>query len=73
VPNGDSNGFENWKHHILRELERLSDSQENMSKQMENIGMDLAMLRVKASVWGIMGGAIPVIVSLCVYLITRLK
>lgn len=72
MPN-DSNGFDVWKNHILKELERLSDSQENMNKQMERLSVDLAMLRVKASVWGIMGGAIPVIVSLCVYLITRLK
>lgn len=40
---------------------------------MDDLSIDLAMLRVKASVWGIMGGAIPVIVSLCVYLLTRLK
>jgi len=67
------NGFDSWKHHILKELERLSSSQEKVAKQMETLIVELAMLRVKSGVWGLIGGAIPVMVAIAMYLIERIN
>lgn len=45
---------------------------DKMQKQFTKVFVDIATLKVKASVWGLLGGLIPVLVllsaGLCLYL-----
>ena len=56
---------------ILHELERLSSCYSELDKKVDRIdkilSVDIAQLKIKAGVWGAMGGAIPAGVALLVY------
>lgn len=56
------NSEKEWREFILVELRGLSEKQ-------QNIRVDVAMLKVKAGVWGAIAGAIPAAVMLVVMLI----
>jgi hypothetical protein len=45
---------------------------EELRKEIVKVQIDIATLKVKASIWGLMGGAIPVAILLAVYLVEKL-
>ena len=72
------NGWEQWQNHILIELKRLSDACEGFPRAMEDLTKkvndemtelktDIAMLKVKSGVYGLVGGAI----LLVMYILAR--
>lgn len=78
-----SNGWGKWAIFVLKELERLNDTQEKMGKDISTLRSDLAVLntsiatlqtelRLKSGVWGAIGGLIPVCVILGVWLVQYL-
>ena len=68
----NSNGWNEWKHYVLEELKRLADCSAEIDKKLDLIAERQSALMVKAGVWGIFGGAIPVVIGLGVYFIERL-
>ena len=82
--NSGSNGWSQWAKHVLRELKRLSESQEKMSERFSkdimklrddvnedvlDIKTDIARLQVKAGIWGLIGASIPVAVGLGIWVL----
>jgi len=65
------NGWEEWKNHVLMELKRQNDLMEGIFAKLNRLSEEIAALKVKAGVWGLLGGAIPVLVSLCIYIILK--
>ncbi len=70
------NGWGEWSRHVLAELERLDRSVKEVDACGRRLEAELASLRaevrVKSGVWGLLGGAIPVIIALLVkYLSAR--
>lgn len=61
-----NNGWKEWSKYVLKELERISDQQTKIEKDIHNISIEIAMLKVKSGVWGLIGGALPVGVFLFV-------
>ena len=51
-------------YHTTEELKRINITVENIRQELSRIREDLSMLKVKAGVWGVIGGAIPLIVIL---------
>ena len=51
-----------WSQHVLKELERLNDQLEKLQDSSNNIHIELAMLKVKASAWGAVAGTIPILI-----------
>ena len=43
-----------------------------MNDRISDLRVDIATLKVKAGIWGLLGGAIPVIVLIGVYIIPKL-
>jgi len=58
------NGWEQWGKHVLAELERNNTDHAYIKKQLLGIEKNLGELKVKAGLWGVFGGAIPVIIGL---------
>ena len=58
-----------WSKHVLRELERLNSCYLTLDEKLSNMNVELAKLKVKSGVWGFAAGAIPVIVTLLVWLV----
>lgn len=55
-----------WSKYVLKELERLNSCYCDLSRQLSTIREDIATLQVKASVWGLLAGCIPVLILLLV-------
>lgn len=70
-----SNSWEENAKLILDKLATLTDGQQGTNEKLEDIRIDLAVLKVKAAMWGTVGGVIgSAIVSIIVGLIlARLK
>lgn len=62
--NEESDGWKVWSMHIIKELERLSKAQEETNKRLSIIEAHVEGLQVKAGVWGVIGGFIPVSILL---------
>ncbi len=65
-----ANGWSVWGKHVLEELKRLNSAQEHIEKQVTKIHIEIATLKVKSGVWGLVGGAIPVVLGVA-YVILR--
>jgi len=58
----NTNGWNEYKklfEHLMKEVEKLS-------KKMDNMHADIAVLKVKAGIWGILGGAITLLIFLLI-------
>jgi len=60
------NGWTEWSKYVLKELERLNDSQTTIEKRLNNIDISIGMLKVKSGIWGAIAGAIPAVVALVI-------
>lgn len=63
------NGWNEWSKFVLKELERLNHCYENLNKTAGRIQTEIAMLKVKSGIWGAIGGAIPVMIGLVIWLL----
>lgn len=71
------NGWREWSKHVLKELERLNacyivldeqidDKIDDLKKCIGEIKLDIAKLKVKAGIWGAIGAAIPILITLAI-------
>jgi hypothetical protein len=65
------NGWNEWSKHVLAELIRLNTCYDDMSKNMNQIRIEIAMLQVKSGIWGAIGGCIPVIITILIYIVAK--
>jgi hypothetical protein len=60
------NGWNEWSRHVLAELKRLDDNQNQMNKNLADMQTDIKVLFVRisitATIAGIIGGLIPVLI-----------
>ena len=69
--------WQEWSRHVLAELRRLNDSLAVVDDKIDKIKdehispvkVEIAMLKVKAGVWGLIGGAIPVVMMVLLELL----
>jgi len=64
MPN--ENGWNEWSKHVLAELMRLDNGQKEMNTTQNKILVEIAMLKVKAGVWGALAGLIPAGIAIVV-------
>ncbi len=55
----------------MAELERLSRWLGTLAEGQQKIRIEIATLKVKATAWGLLGGAIPVAILLAVEVLKR--
>jgi hypothetical protein len=71
----DRDGWNEWGKHVLTELQRLNTNiegmetrhsvhREDVAKELGGLKSEIAVLQVKAGLWGVFGGALPVVVLL---------
>ena len=63
-PNG--NGWPEYRKFVIAELERQSDCDATMLGMLGQIRTDIATLKVKAGIWGLAGGAIPLLIMIVI-------
>ena len=66
------NGWEENRKWIKKELDRHGDTLEKIADKIGEIKEDIAGLKVKAGIWGVIGGSIPVIIAILFILIKKI-
>ena len=80
--NDEDNGWPQWQRHVLAELTRLSswlkdnttkldEMYQDNAERLSSIREEISMLKAKASMWGMIGGLIPVVIALAVAVATK--
>lgn len=78
------NGWNEYSKLVLHELERLNDCRDKDLKKLsefrdcvkrsfEQIKVDLAVLKVKAGIWGFAGASIPIVLWIVLELVIYFK
>ena len=69
----ENDTWKEWSRHVLAELKRLSDKSDQLDRKLDDrltqLAVEIAKLKVKASIWGMLGGALPVLIGLLVWLL----
>lgn len=59
-------GWEKWSKFVVKELERLGDAYEKLADktgdQISELKAEIAMLKIKSGVYGLVGGAILLLI-----------
>ena len=69
---GDTNGWHEWSKHVLKELERLNTCYEKLNDRLNKIQESVTILKVKAGIWGAVGGLATLALALGVYIVKAL-
>lgn len=62
-----TNGWEVWGRHVLEELKRLNKCYETLQHDVGKIKGEVEGLKVKAGVWGVIGGGIPILITIAIW------
>lgn len=65
----ECNDWRKWSKHVLLAIERFDKSINNMSDKIENLHIDVSALKIKAGVWGLVGGLIPALIMVLIVLL----
>lgn len=66
----NTNGWSKWENHVLLELKRLNECHGDVNTKLDALMKEVSALKVKAGIWGVIGGAVPVIIGLGVWVLT---
>lgn len=66
-----ANGWNEWKRRVLFQLEEQSKSMQLLHNDITKVKLEIAMLKVKAGIWGAMGASIPVGVAIVYQLLSK--
>ena len=58
-----------WSKHVLMELERLNKCLVALDRKASKICLEVERLKVKSGVWGALGGLVPVLIVIAIYLV----
>jgi len=61
--------WEEWSKYILNELVSLNKRTDDINKQLTQIHVELATLKVKSGIWGAIAGFIPAVIASIYFLI----
>jgi predicted negative regulator of RcsB-dependent stress response len=75
-----SDGWNEWSKHVLLELNRLNtlysqltdalqERNDAINKEIQDMRVELATLKVRASMWGALAGLVPAMVVIATFLI----
>ena len=68
---GELNGWDEWRTFVLKELERTNRNIETLQGTISTLRENIAGLKVQASLWGGIAGAIPALMALAWALLTK--
>lgn len=62
----EGNGWTKYQLLVLHKLNEHSDEIKEVRADISKLTIDVATLKVKAGIWGLMGGLIPVAIALLI-------
>lgn len=67
----EPNGWNEWSKYVLNHIEQQGITQKEIYNMLSDIKTDMAVLKLKASVWGAAAGMIPVAIMLLIQLLSK--
>lgn len=71
MPPLDSNGWNEWRNHVLAEMERIAENQNELRADIQKIHLEVEMLKAKSGMWGMVGGLVPAAATLIYWLVKK--
>ena len=69
----EDNGWSRYEKMVMEKLDNHDDKFNGIEHKLTQIQVDIATLKVKAGVWGGIGGLIPVIIAIVMFYATAVK
>ena len=69
----ENNGWSKYEKMVIDKLDDHDDKFSGSADKLTQIQVDIATLKVKAGVWGGIGGLIPVIIAIVMFYATAVK
>ena len=69
----EDNGWSKYEKMVIDKLDDHDDKFSGIEDKLTQIQVDIATLKVKAGVWGGIGGLIPVIIAIVMFYATAAK
>jgi len=69
----ENNGWSKYEKMVIDKLDDHDDKFNGIENKLTQIQVDIATLKVKAGVWGGIGGLIPVIIAIVMFYATTVK
>lgn len=66
-----ANGWVEWKEYVLAELKRIDMAHEKINDKLDQLRLDIIMLKFKSSIWGLVGASIPIAIAIVIQLIIK--
>jgi len=67
----DTNGWSKAEMFVLKELEEHKKEIKTLNEKIDKVLVAIADLKAKSGIWGIIGGSIPVLIGVLIYLLTK--
>lgn len=61
-----TNEWNRYQELVLSKLKNLEEGQDKIEDRLSKIEIEIAMLKIKSSVWGAIGGSIPVLIMILI-------
>jgi hypothetical protein len=66
------NGWNEWAHKVLSDIERIEESQDKIWNKLNDISVEIAVLKTKAAlIGGVWGAVVSIVVGVVTYLVTH--
>ena len=69
----EDNGWSKYEKMVIDKLDDHDDKFSGIENKLTQIQVDIATLKVKAGVWGGIGGLIPVVIAIVMFYATAVK
>jgi len=69
----DDNGWSKYEKMVIEKLDDHDDKFNGIENKLTQIQVDIATLKVKAGVWGGIGGLIPAVIAIVMFYATAVK
>ena len=67
----DGNGWSKYEKLVMDKLDEHDDRFGNVEEMLTQVRVDIATLKVKAGLWGGIGGLIPVVIALVMFFASK--
>lgn len=58
------NGWSEWQNYILKSMDRRDKKLDSIGESVQAIEIEIAALKVKSGLWGLIGACIPIAITL---------